>query len=381
MSTYFMPIETALILFPILSFFLIIPWLIYSYRKFGFLSLWESLVVYSFAFYLLTALFLVLLPLPDTRNTCAYQSPDTVHYSLTPFYFIGDIIKNSSVVWSQPTTYVRLLSQSVFLQAAFNFLLLLPLGVYLRYFLQERRYWKKAFGFGLGLSLFYEITQITGIYGIYNCAYRIFDVDDLILNSTGTLVGFLIAPVILALFPSRKNLLAKSEELKGISTVPPLSQLLATLIDYLLIKISWNVTFGLFTTNNFAEIIYTTILFIILFAIVPYFWNGKTIGTNILRFRLTQTDGANPSWQGVLKRAFALYLPLAITWLISAISSAELDINSSFYAFRVWVDVAAIALELLMWTVLFFHAVFILLKKGKRTFYFDYVADLVSRKK
>src|SRR5699024_11195558 len=121
------------------------------------------------------------IPLPATRDTCSLQPSDTVHYTLVPFNFIKDIISSSTVVWSQPSTYVSLLTQSCSIQSIFNFLLLMPFGVYLRYFFNRRRYWKKAFGLGFILSLFYEVTQLTGIYGIYNCPYRIFDVDDLFL--------------------------------------------------------------------------------------------------------------------------------------------------------------------------------------------------------
>lgn len=79
-------------------------------------------------------------------------------------------------------------------------------------------------------------TQLTGIYGIYNCPYRIFDVDDLILNSTGALFGFVIAPVLLALFPSRKSLIAKGEKMQENPLVPPLLQLLAVFIVTLMEK-------------------------------------------------------------------------------------------------------------------------------------------------
>lgn len=381
MSVYFMPISIAFLTFILLGFFLIIPWLVYNYRKYGHLSLWASIVAYSFVFYMLSALFLVLLPLPDTRNTCALQSPDTVHYTLVPFNFIRDTIHSSSVVWSQPSTYVSLLTQSAFLQAVFNFLLLLPLGVYLRYFFQHKRHWKKAFGLGFALSLFFETTQITGIYGIYNCPYRIFDVDDLILNSTGALFGFLIAPVILALFPSRKSLMAKVEKIKESSLVPPLSQLLAVIIDYLLIKISWNLTVGLFTTSGFTEFVYKTICFFILFFVVPLIWKGKTIGTNILRFKLMNVDGEAPRWQALLKRSFALYLPLATSWTLNIFTGIELDITSDFYPFQVWITVTIFAFLIIMWVVLFVHTMFILIKRGRRNFYFDYVADLVPRKK
>ncbi|WP_213615651.1 VanZ family protein [Paenibacillus lactis] len=381
MSVYLIPIKTAFIIFCILSFFLIVPWMVYSYRKYGHLSLWASIVAYSFVFYMLSALFLVLLPLPDTRNTCAMQSPDAVHYSLVPFHFVWEIIHSRSVVWSQPSTYARVLTDSVFLQAAFNFLLLLPLGVYLRYFFQHKRNWKKALGLGFALSLFYETTQITGIYGIYNCPYRIFDVDDLILNSTGALFGFIIAPVILALFPSRNNLIAKAEKMQESPLVPPLPQLLAVLVDYLLIKISWSLTVGFFITSEFAEFLFTTILFIILFSVVPFIWNGKTIGTHLLRFKLTTVGEGTPSWPSLLKRSFALYLPLAATWITRLFNGIKLDMNSILYPYHVWISVAALAFVFIMWAILFIHVTVVLFKKGKRTLYFDDVANIVPRKK
>ena len=378
MSVYLIPIKIAFILFSAFSFFLIIPWLVYSYRKYGYLSLWASIVAYSFAFYMLTALFLVLLPLPATRNTCALQSPDTVHYTLVPFNFVRDMINSGSVVWSQPSTYVRLLTQSAFLQAVFNFLLLLPLGVYLRYFFQQKRFWKRALGLGFALSLFYETTQLTGIYGIYNCPYRIFDVDDLILNSTGALFGFVIAPVLLALFPSRKSLIAKGEKMQENPLVPPLLQLLAVFIDYLLIKISWNLTVGFFTTSGFAQFVYTTTCFFILFFVVPCIWEGKTIGTNILRFKLIHVDGEAPPWQSMLKRSFALYLPLVLSWALNVFSDVELDITLNPY--HAWITIFIFAFLIMMWAVILIHTIFILFKRGRRNFYFDYVADLVPRK-
>ncbi|MDY0393954.1 VanZ family protein [Virgibacillus halophilus] len=209
MSSYIAPVSVAAIIFIILGFFLIIPWLIYSYRKFGYLSFWSSVVVFSFIFYMLSAFFLVILPLPATQDTCALQPPDTVPYQLVPFYFVWDTLKGSSVVWNHPATYIQIFKQGAFLPAAYNFLLLLPLGVYLRYFFRSKQYWKRAWLIGFLVSLFFEITQLTGIYGIYNCPYRLFNVDDLLLNSVGALTGFLIAPIILALFPSKASVLAK----------------------------------------------------------------------------------------------------------------------------------------------------------------------------
>lgn len=98
-------------------------------------------------------------------------------------------------------------------QAFYNFLLLMPFGIYLRYFLKKREYWKRAFIISFLLTLFYEVTQVTGVYGIFNCAYRIFDVDDLMLNSAGAWLGFFLAPIVWALFPSHEAVQAKAAEI------------------------------------------------------------------------------------------------------------------------------------------------------------------------
>ena len=44
---------------------------------------------------------------------------------------------------------------------------------------------------GAGVSGAIELSQLSGLYGIYPCAYRTFETDDLILNTAGVLAGFL----------------------------------------------------------------------------------------------------------------------------------------------------------------------------------------------
>src|SRR5699024_12860293 len=125
MSGYFTSIYAAFVIFILVGLVLMIPWLMYSYRKYGYLSVWASIVTYSFVFYMLAALFLVLLSLSATRDMCSLQPSDTVHYTLVPFAFIRDIMCNSSIVWSQHSTYRRLLTQPQSVQVVFNFLLLM----------------------------------------------------------------------------------------------------------------------------------------------------------------------------------------------------------------------------------------------------------------
>ena len=52
-------------------------------------------------------------------------------------------------------------------------------------------------------SLFLETMQLTGLMGVFPCAYRLFDVDDLLWNTTGALIGFALAMFSLRLIPAR----------------------------------------------------------------------------------------------------------------------------------------------------------------------------------
>src|SRR5699024_12509478 len=103
-------VQAAFVIFILVGLVLMIPWLMYSYRKYGYLSVWASIVTYSFVFYMLAALFLVLLPLPSTRDTCSLQSSDTVRYTFVLFSFIRDIMNNSSIVWSHLSIYYILMT-------------------------------------------------------------------------------------------------------------------------------------------------------------------------------------------------------------------------------------------------------------------------------
>ncbi|MFF2890119.1 VanZ family protein [Paenibacillus sp. NPDC057967] len=376
MSFYAQPLLVAVLFSIFLGMLLFVPWLIYSYRKYGFFSLWATVVMFSFIYYMISALFLVLLPLPASYDTCAEQAPGTVYYSLMPLTFMSDILKDGTVVWSQPGTYPQILKQKAFWQAAFNMLLLVPFGVYLRYFFREKRLWRRALGLGFLLSLFYEVTQLTGIYGLYKCPYRLFDVDDLLLNSTGTWVGYMAAPIVLALFPSRASLQAKKESFEEKRHAAPVAQLLALLVDYAIIRFSYSLTTGIVTANAFAEATHVTIGFLVMFGIVPYVLKGKTLGSSLLRLRLTDREGRPPTLRSLLKRALALYVPWLLSGMFGALTNMSMPYGSPFYQHGVWLQIVLFLIATIMWAVLFVHALIVVLHRGKRSFYFDYVADL-----
>lgn len=69
---------------------------------------------------------------------------------------------------------------------AMNFLICAVIGLTL---VRHVRHWGAIALFGAALTITIEVTQLTGIWGIYPCAYRQFNVDDLLLNMLGVLAG------------------------------------------------------------------------------------------------------------------------------------------------------------------------------------------------
>lgn len=75
-----------------------------------------------------------------------------------------------------------------------NILLFVPLGIFLPVLCEKFRRIQSAMVFGFGMSLIIEILQIF--------TFRATDVNDLITNSLGTLVGFQMAHYAIARYPA-----------------------------------------------------------------------------------------------------------------------------------------------------------------------------------
>lgn len=157
---------------------LFVPFVALSYRRsggfgFGRFVVWGAALVYAMALWTYT-----LLPLPD---------PDALRCAgtgLDPFAFVDDVraaLGRSSEPLRDPAV----------LQLLLNVLLFVPLGFFVRVL------WGRgiviALAVGLGVSALVETTQLTGVWGIYPCAYRVFDVDDLLTNTLGAVIGSMVA--------------------------------------------------------------------------------------------------------------------------------------------------------------------------------------------
>lgn len=103
MSKFVMPITTAVLLFPLIAALITAPFLIYKYRKVGSVPWLHAAAVYSFVFYLMSAYFLVLLPLPADRTAVvAYaQTPQ-----LIPFQFLRSFLAETAARLDDPSTWL-----------------------------------------------------------------------------------------------------------------------------------------------------------------------------------------------------------------------------------------------------------------------------------
>jgi glycopeptide antibiotics resistance protein len=139
---------------------------------------------YSLLLYFLCLIALVFFPLPSAEKAACLSTHDI---QLIPFKFVSDIVRESPFDFRNPATYISALLNYAVLQVLFNILMLIPLGMFLRYYFHFST--KKIVMLSFLLSFFIELTQLTGIYGIYHGSYRLCDVDDLITNTLGGYLG------------------------------------------------------------------------------------------------------------------------------------------------------------------------------------------------
>ena len=176
---------------------LFLPGMVWQYRRFGRLSFARLLGLAAVCLYATALLTYTLLPLPERSvEWCRLHARGM---NLQPFAFIDDIRK------ATPGRSLRgLLTSFAVLQVAFNVVLFVPLGVILR------RYFNRSvlvtILLGAVTSLLIELTQLTGLWFFYPCAFRTADVDDLITNTLGTILGAVLAPVLLWWMPRTHQL-------------------------------------------------------------------------------------------------------------------------------------------------------------------------------
>lgn len=271
MSAYTIPIKTAIITFPLFAMLFTLPFLIYQYRKHGYINYFRAFILYSFLLYSITAYYLIILPFPKTRMLT--PKPISNFIRLVPFEFVKDILDETSINTANPSTYINLFKGRAFLQAFFNGILLLPLGICLRYYFNKSL--KSCVMISFCVSLFFELTQLSGLYGYYNRPYRIFDVDDLILNTLGGYFGYMLSAICIKILPNVEKL----DEHIQLENIPVrfIRRFLAFSFDWAIFALISMISRGRFKTWMFV---------FFYFIMVSYINKGRTFGNWLFRIEV-----------------------------------------------------------------------------------------------
>ena len=172
----------ALTLWPVASLVLTLPILAWLYHRHGRLKLRGIFSVYLSVLYLVSLITFTLYPLPDEPLQCCQI--DTFAPQTRFFQVFQDIQDGQ-----------RFLLPQLFL----NVVLFVPLGYILSRLTKRGLLWG-VLG-SLLISVFLETAQLTGLYGMYPCAYRVFDVDDIWANTLGGFIGAIFGALMRRLQP------------------------------------------------------------------------------------------------------------------------------------------------------------------------------------
>ena len=170
LSTLSKPFQLAVLLWPFVSVLLTVPAAVYLYHRDNRLRPVSVLGAYAFMLYVLGLGCFTLYPWP--QDPAAYCATHHLGAQLNPLQFIGDI---------------RTDGVTAILQLGMNIVLFVPMGFFLARFFRLPSW--VAVAVCCATSVCIEVAQLTGIFHLYPCAYRICDVDDVITNTLGGAVG------------------------------------------------------------------------------------------------------------------------------------------------------------------------------------------------
>lgn len=322
MEIYLNDIRTGVLVFPVLAFFMTLPYMLYQYRKYHSIPFWKSFIFYAFLFYVLCAYFMVILPLPEAR-TAAEAGVVSVAPIFEPFRFVGQFIvaaRKVGLSLVHPQTWVAFLQQPDVYCVLFNVLLTLPLGMFVRYIFRAK--WWQALLAGFGMSLFYELSQLTGLFGYYDYAYRLFEVDDLIVNTAGCMLGWAIMLPLEKRLPDFRELSGAALS-KGAWMASFARRFAAFALDMTLAAACTTSVIAVHSAlggvfDPFLPLVVMMVFEGVFLMLVPSLMEGQTLGQRLVRIRTVRRDGslAEP-WRFVVRYGLFVWLFLmGPLWII-----------------------------------------------------------------
>lgn len=299
-------IIAALLTFPLIAGLFSLPYALYQYHKYGAVSKYRTFVVFSFILYMLIAYFQVILPLPSLESTIGNRWQD--HLNLIPFRQIWTYWHDKTFTIKEFFIYLRSFS---LWQLLLNVLLTLPFGIYLRYYFKQS--FKRTVLYTFLLSLFFEITQLSALYGIYPGPYRLADIEDILCNTLGGMIGYQIGFVFALVLPKWEEIDAYCRNVG--KRVTGKRRFWAVLFDYICSIILYLIIRGIVLlfipeapSISISEWIYNWSFFCIFSLIQVLLTKGFTLGHAICRTILVSSDGTRATKGKLIMRYLYLWM-------------------------------------------------------------------------
>lgn len=317
---FYIPMHILFQLMPIIGLCVTSVYAARCFRRRGSVPVNRCVYIFLFSMYMLFAYYLIIRPFAGFSLVAAMTTPTM---QLRPFQSWTDFVGSSGFTFSDASTWLPSLSNRVLRGIVLNVLFFVPIGFFLRGVCGASM--KKTLIIGFLICLFFELTQLTGLYFIYPRPYRIFDVDDFITNMLGALLGALITPLVMRLLPSPR-LDAGRQVVRGSET--PLPRRIAAMgIDYALLLLlavlladsCFGITDGdflLWTFRDEGVLLLCYLVLALIWAVVQWLANGKSLGLWLCGLRLHSVHSPKPElWQYMLRS-----LLFALVWALPSLT-------------------------------------------------------------
>lgn len=308
---------------PMIALLVSLPQTVISYARTKKVDVRRSTYIYIFTLYFICAYFMTMLPLPEDASQLRSIGESL---QLIPFKGFFDIKAES---WLPDLAII-----------VFNVVLTMPLGFFLRFLFGFDL--KKTVLAGFLTSAMYELTQISGLLFIFPSPYRIFDIDDFIMNTLGSFLGFLVYPLLIKILPPPAD--TGGGLVRG-SEVSFSQRAVAAIIDFsltlgaMLAVICFVPTFRSFIANMspilkfpvfFAVFIFFSVIYSLILA-------GGTLGHRIVGLRLLTKGGERASRGQTALRSLMIYvcvfsIPFWVLFFMN-VNTEYAGIESIFWVF------------------------------------------------
>ena len=314
---WFTEFAYSLVFFAGLTILFLAPFISRQYSKFGRFAGWPAFVSATVALYGVSLIAFTMFPFPDFAGGYCERRAGSSPWQLTPFASLDDV-----TAYAEVNGVVATLTSGVLLQVLMNVIFFLPLGFFLAY--RSRRSLPTTTLIAFTVSLGIEITQGTGLWGLAPCPYRLADVDDLLTNTAGGIVGWFIGLAARRFLPDPTPKRLPDPGPPGLirEGVGVLLDVYTFVLLVAIIVVVGDVLGLPLATDNVDFSIVNLVVSLVLFVVVPAFRRDRA-GPGIASVHMVlvrSRDGWSPAMRwSLLVRWVIRWLPVAyfgLLWLV-----------------------------------------------------------------